>query len=174
MQDENYDYMQLDFVDLDAPPPITRRDFFKFAAGGIVVYFAAGELTLAQEGGRRGFRPQLPDDFNAFLLIGENGRVSCFTGKIEMGQGIITSLAQMLADELDVPVASVDMVMGDTDLCPWDMGTFGSMSTRLRPSVAGGGGGGARRAPATGRGGVAGSRLTIEDGPGCGGGLAST
>ena len=48
-----------------------------------------------------------------------------------MGQGIITSLAQMLADELDVPLDHVDMVMGDTDLCPWDMGTFGSMSTRF-------------------------------------------
>ena len=44
----------------------------------------------------------LPTDFNAFLRIGEDGRVTCYTGKIEMGQGIITSLAQMLADELDV------------------------------------------------------------------------
>ena len=48
-----------------------------------------------------------------------------------MGQGVVTSLAQMLADELDVPLESVDMVMGDTDLCPWDMGTFGSMTTRF-------------------------------------------
>ena len=48
-----------------------------------------------------------------------------------MGQGVVTSLAQMLADELEVSLDSVDMVMGDTDLCPWDMGTFGSMSTRF-------------------------------------------
>lgn len=48
-----------------------------------------------------------------------------------MGQGIITSLAQMLAEELDVPLNSVDMVMGDTELCPWDMGTFGSRSTKF-------------------------------------------
>ncbi|MEJ2537446.1 MAG: molybdopterin-dependent oxidoreductase, partial [Calditrichia bacterium] len=47
------------------------------------------------------------------------------------GQGVITSLAQMLADELDVSLDAVDMVMGDTDLCPWDMGTFGSMTTRF-------------------------------------------
>ena len=47
-------------------------------------------------------RGGLPTDFNAFLRIGEDGRVTCFTGKIEMGQGIITSLAQMLADELNV------------------------------------------------------------------------
>jgi len=47
-----------------------------------------------------------------------------------MGQGIITSLAQMLAEELDVPLNTVDMVMGDTALCPWDAGTFGSRSTK--------------------------------------------
>lgn len=52
-----------------------------------------------------------------------------FTGKIEMGQGIVTSLAQMLADERDVSMESVQMVMGDTDLCPWDMGTFGSLNS---------------------------------------------
>jgi nicotinate dehydrogenase subunit B len=57
--------------------------------------------------------------------------VSCLTGKIEMGQGIVTSLAQMLAEELDVPLTSVDMVMGDTDLCPYDMGTWGSLTTRF-------------------------------------------
>ena len=61
----------------------------------------------------------------------EDGRVTGFTGKVEYGQGVITSLAQMLAEELDVPLKSVDMVMGDTDLCPWDRGTFGSMTTRF-------------------------------------------
>ena len=48
-----------------------------------------------------------------------------------MGQGIVTSLAQMLADELDVPLEAVDMVMGDTDRCPFDRGTWGSLSTRV-------------------------------------------
>ncbi len=61
---------------------------------------------------RRGERP----DFNAYLRIGEDGRVTCFTGKVELGQGPITSLAQTLADELDVSLESVDMVMGDTEL----------------------------------------------------------
>jgi isoquinoline 1-oxidoreductase len=48
-----------------------------------------------------------------------------------MGQGPITSLPQMLAEELETPLDSVDIIMGDTDLCPWDMGTFGSMTTRV-------------------------------------------
>jgi len=96
--------------------------------GGIVVTFLATEPfeLLAQD-----HRRSLPSDFNAFLRIDEDGKVTCYTGKIEMGQGIITSLAQMLADELNVNFDDVSMVMGDTDLCPWDMGTFGSMSTRF-------------------------------------------
>jgi nicotinate dehydrogenase subunit B len=111
---------------------MNRRDFLKAAGGGIIILFSATVLP-AQE--RRWIRQaagtELPQDFNAFLKVGADGRVSCFTGKIEMGQGIVTSLAQMLADELDVPVDRVDMVMGDTDLCPYDMGTFGSRSTRF-------------------------------------------
>ncbi|RPI41187.1 MAG: isoquinoline 1-oxidoreductase, partial [Bacteroidetes bacterium] len=67
---------------------------------------------------------------NAFVLIGEDGKVRCFTGKIEMGQGIITSLAQQIADELDVTLDTVEMVLGDTRLCPYDMGTWGSLTTR--------------------------------------------
>ncbi len=71
-----------------------------------------------------------PTDFNAYLKIGDNGRVSVFCSKIEMGQGIITSMAQMLAEELDVAINLIDMVMGDTMLCPWDSGTTGSRSTK--------------------------------------------
>jgi isoquinoline 1-oxidoreductase len=108
---------------------ISRRQFLKAVGGGIIIFFSWEDLT-AQERRPPGYQ-NLPGDFNAFLRIGANGRVTCFTGKIEMGQGIVTSLAQMLADELDVPLDAVDMVMGDTDLCPWDMGTFGSMSTRF-------------------------------------------
>jgi nicotinate dehydrogenase subunit B len=125
----NDDYLDLDFTDNPAGLDMDRREFLKLAGGGILILFTVGDMSLfAQE--RRG-RPSLPTDFNAFLRIGEDGRVSLFTGKIEMGQGVVTSLGQMLADELDVSLDSVEMVMGDTDLCPWDMGTFGSMSTRF-------------------------------------------
>ena len=128
MKDDKY--LELDFKDRSSEFPLDRRAFLKIAGGGIFILFTVGDtLVFSQEG--RGSRQNLPSDFNAFLRIGEDGRVSCFTGKIEMGQGVITSLAQMLADELDVSLDSVDMVMGDTDLCPWDMGTFGSMTTRF-------------------------------------------
>ncbi len=108
---------------------LSRREFLKAAGGGLIILFS-WEGLLAQETRPRS-AAQLPDDFNAFLSIQADGRVKLFTGKIEMGQGIVTSLAQMLSEELDVDLASVDMVMGDTDLCPFDNGTFGSLSTRF-------------------------------------------
>ena len=114
----------------DARTSLERREFLKLAGGGLVVFFAVGEGLDAQMGGARGADGGYPDDPNAYLNVGPDGRVTCFTGKIEMGQGIVTSLAMMLAEELDVPLDAVDMVMGDTDLCPYDAGTFGSRSTK--------------------------------------------
>lgn len=104
--------------------PLSRREFMQYTGGGILVFLYMGDAMAAE--GRRG----APSDFNAFLHIAEDGKVTCFSGKIEMGQGIVTSLPHMLADELDVPLESVEMVLGDTSLCPWDRGTFGSMTTR--------------------------------------------
>ena len=106
---------------------LERREFLKLAGGGLIVFFAAGEGLALQEGARGG---GYPDDPNAYVKVGPDGRVTCFTGKIEMGQGIITSLAMMLAEELDIRLEAVDMVMGDTALCPYDAGTFGSRSTK--------------------------------------------
>jgi nicotinate dehydrogenase subunit B len=121
--------LNLESKDGETPSSLSRREFLKVVGGGIIIFFSTGDLT-AQERRPPGYQ-DLPTDFNAFLRVGTDGRVTCFTGKIEMGQGIITSLAQMLADELDVPLDVVNMVMGDTDLCPWDMGTFGSRTTRF-------------------------------------------
>ena len=126
------DRLRFDFGDAGSLGRLNRREFIKLFGGGIVVFYSVGDSLSGQEGRRGGpGRPQPPADFNAYLLIRADGRVTGLTGKIEMGQGPITSLAQELADELDVPFESVDMIMGDTDLCPWDMGTFGSMTTRF-------------------------------------------
>ncbi|TFG44552.1 MAG: hypothetical protein E4H43_00155 [Bacteroidia bacterium] len=106
-----------------------RRDFFKLLGGGIFIFFQPldpFELLDFQTQQRR----SLPSDFNAFLQIAENGMVNCYTGKVELGQGAITSLVQIMADELEVPFDRVKMVMSDTDLCPWDGGTTGSNSIR--------------------------------------------
>jgi len=111
------------------PEGIDRRDFMKRLGAGITVavamcdFEALGAMVVQQR--------ELPTDWNAFLRVAEDGSVFCYTGKIEMGQGIITSLAQMLAEELDVKVNRVKMVMGDTMLCPYDAGTWGSLTTRF-------------------------------------------
>ena len=105
--------------------PLSRREFIQGIGSGIVIFFTVGQPSARGQTRGKKERP----DFNAYLRIGEDGRVTCFTGKIEMGQGPVTSLAQTLADELDVSLGSVDMVMGDTALCPYDAGTWGSQTT---------------------------------------------
>ncbi len=64
----------------------------------------------------------------AWLHVGEDGVVTAFTGKVDVGQDNRTALSVLVAEELRVPLAAVRLVMGDTDLCPYDEGTFGSRS----------------------------------------------
>ncbi|HUK17836.1 MAG TPA: molybdopterin cofactor-binding domain-containing protein [Bryobacteraceae bacterium] len=116
---------------------MNRREFFGLVGGGILVLLVEDEL-LAQEsggGGRRGFGA-MPQDVSAWLHIGEDGVVTVYTGKVEVGQNARTSLTQAAAEELRVPPASVRLVMGDTALTPVDMGTVGSMTTpRMWPQI---------------------------------------
>ena len=129
---ENDQFSEFDFSETTSDSPINRREFLGIAGSGIFLFFTIGNASaFAQELPGRWPPRSLPTDFNAYIKIGDNGRVACYTGKIEMGQGVNTSLSQMLADELDVSIDVVDVVMGDTDLCPWDMGSLGSMTTRF-------------------------------------------
>ena len=80
------DDLDLDFQDIKPAFPLSRLAFLKVMGGGLFVFFSVGHSVLAQERPRLQRSGQsLPDDFNAFVRIGEDGRVSCFTGKIEMG-----------------------------------------------------------------------------------------
>jgi nicotinate dehydrogenase subunit B len=112
-------------------PHLSRRDFFAVLGGGIVVLLIADDADAQESGGGRGrgMREQLPEQVSAWLHIGENGVVTVFTGKVEVGQNARTSLTQAVAEELRAPADSIRMVMGDTDLTPYDMGTFGSRTT---------------------------------------------
>ncbi len=108
-----------------------RRDFVKIFGAGLVI-FAAVRNAAAQETapGPRGFHPEeLPKEIGAWLHIGEDGKVTGFVGKAEIGQNARTSLAQTIADELGVAFDNVRMVMADTALTPFDAGTFGSRTT---------------------------------------------
>jgi len=111
--------------------PVDRRDFLKLTGSGLLVLLAIDPAYGGQEGARpQAGRQGPPTDVNAYVHIGADGRVTCFSGKVELGQGPMTSLPQLMAEELDVDLSAVDVVVGDTDLCPWDMGTFGSLTIR--------------------------------------------
>src|ERR1700722_20264563 len=110
---------------------LERRDFFKLLGGGIVLLLAFDHPATAQESGRGGRGQGLPQTISASVHIGEDGTVTVFTGKTEVGQNIRTSLAQAVAEELRTPMQSIRLVMGDTDLTPYDAGTFGSRTTPL-------------------------------------------
>jgi len=122
---------------------LDRRDFFKFLGAGVVVVSVLKPAIVAQEsgGGRQRRGESLPQQIDAWLHVGENGKVTVYTGKVEVGQNIRTSLSQAVAEELRVPIDRIEMVMGDTQLTPFDMGTFGSrttptMSPQLRKAAA--------------------------------------
>jgi CO/xanthine dehydrogenase Mo-binding subunit len=105
-----------------------RREFLKVLGGGLLVCLGA-DRAWGQESGRTFGGHDLPKEISAWLHIAADGKVQVFTGKVEVGQNIRTSLAQQVAEELRVPFGCITMVMGDTDLVPWDMGTFGSRTT---------------------------------------------
>ena len=108
-----------------------RRDFIKAFGLGIVFIVPVTRAIAQQRGesGRGSGNQSLPNDIGAWIHIDENGDVTVFTGKVEVGQNTRTTLTQSVADELHVPINSVHLVMGDTDLVPFDVGTFGSRST---------------------------------------------
>jgi CO/xanthine dehydrogenase Mo-binding subunit len=110
---------------------LARRDFFKILGAGIAVFAIAKDVSAQETApGPRGFHSEeLPKEIGAWLHIGEDGTVTGFVGKAEIGQNVRTTLAQTIADELEVPFDSVHMVLGDTALTPWDAGTFGSRTT---------------------------------------------
>jgi CO/xanthine dehydrogenase Mo-binding subunit len=106
---------------------LDRRDFLRLCSGGLLVCLSGS--AVAQESGRSSRGHALPQEVSAWIHIDADGKVTVFTGKVEVGQNIRTSLAQSVAEELRVPFDAIAMTMGDTDLTPWDMGTFGSRST---------------------------------------------
>jgi CO/xanthine dehydrogenase Mo-binding subunit len=110
---------------------VDRRDFLKsFSTGLLVLMVVPQDAARAQqESGRGGGGDRMPADVNAWLHIGEDGAVTVFTGKTEIGQNIRTSLSQAVAEELKAPIAAVTLVMADTARTPFDQGTFGSRTT---------------------------------------------
>src|SRR5450759_5256384 len=115
---------------------VNRREFLEIAGAGLLIV-ATAPISDAQRGGGAG-------TLETRLHIGEDGFITVLSGKVEEGQGALTELAMVGAEELRVPLDRVRMVMGDTDQTPNDGGTSGSTTTpRTAPLV--------RRAAATAR-----------------------
>jgi nicotinate dehydrogenase subunit B len=74
---------------------------------------------------------QPPNRLEQRIVIEPDGRIVAHSGKVEYGQGIRTGFAKIVAEELSVPLEKVRVELGETDRVPWDMGTFGSMSTAM-------------------------------------------
>ena len=108
-------------------PTLNRRTFAK-ALGGIVLAFTLDPRMLRAQEAR------LPGSLNnnrmldAWIRINSNGTATICTGKVELGQGILTALAQIAAEELDLPLSSIKMISGDTAATPDEGQTAGSQS----------------------------------------------
>src|SRR5215472_2529260 len=111
----------------EATVNLTRRQFGKAAGALVLAFTLAPRLAGAQAA-------KLPGSLNnnrmldAWLRINADGSVIIFSGKVELGQGIATALAQIAAEELDLPLARVTMISGDTAETPDEGHTSGSQS----------------------------------------------
>jgi nicotinate dehydrogenase subunit B len=118
-----------------ALPAPSRREFLQ-GTGALVVGFAfgtapsAGVAAPADGMGLAPPRPLIPGAVDGFIEIGGNGRVTLFSGKVDLGQGLPTALRQMAAEELGVPFDRVDIVTGDTALTPDQGSTGGSQGVK--------------------------------------------
>jgi len=110
---------------------LSRRSFFKYMGSGIASFLVVSDLLASQV--LKGFTEEeksiAEDTIAAWIHVNENGKITVFTGKVEVGQNIRTSLAQIVAEELFVPIDNLELIMGDTHLTPYDRGTYGSLTT---------------------------------------------
>lgn len=106
---------------------MTRRQFGRSVAGLVVTFTLAPDFIGPAAAGLPGNLAAAPR-IEAWLRIAADGQATVFTGKVELGQGILTALAQIAAEELDLPLAAVRMVSGRTGVTPDEGYTTGSRS----------------------------------------------
>ena len=106
---------------------LTRRDFTA-GLGGIVLAFSLSPYGVGQEAPRLPGSLQTNRLLSAWLAINADGTATVYTGKVELGQGILTALSQIAAEELDLPLARVRIISGDTGRTPNEGQTAGSQS----------------------------------------------
>jgi CO/xanthine dehydrogenase Mo-binding subunit len=108
---------------------MSRRSFTK-GLGGIALAFSLDPSELLAQGAAAPLPGSLNNNrmLSAWLRINADGTATVFTGKIELGQGILTALSQIAAEELDLPLTRIKMISGDTGQTPNEGMTAGSQS----------------------------------------------
>ena len=109
----------------------TRREFLE-SSGALIVSFSGIASIAGIAAGQGPFGTQdrrVAGQLDSWLAIGADGRVTAYTGKCELGQGIYTAQTQLVAEELSVPLARVTLVQCDTAITPDQGTTSGSQST---------------------------------------------
>src|SRR6516225_1622928 len=114
---------------------VSRRSLLK-AGGALVVSIGtpvAFDTVLGiGEAFAQGAKPPLtPDQLSSYIAINADGTVSAFFGKMDMGQGLFVAIAQMVAEELDVPFKAVTVIMGDTATSVNQGGASGSTGIQM-------------------------------------------
>src|ERR1700758_2185222 len=101
--------MKTDEATLTETGALNRRDFLRLGGTGLVVLFSISPLDAFQQTPQPYSEapPSTPTDFNAFLQIRPDGRITCMVGRVELGQGLQTAAAQLVAEELDFPLDSI-------------------------------------------------------------------
>jgi nicotinate dehydrogenase subunit B len=115
------------------PNSVSRREVLKF--GGLIVSFALPVPLMAASNSLEPVAPDMPkvvapDRVDGFLAIDRHGNVTVFSGKVDLGTGVRTAITQIAAEELDVPMARVNVIQGDTLLTPDQGPTYGSLSVQ--------------------------------------------
>lgn len=107
---------------------ISRREFLKTSGALVVTFSLAHPLAEAAEKGKTAAKTVALDQVDGFLAIDSKGLVTLYSGKVDLGTGVRTALAQIAAEELSVPFEKVHVVEGDTALTPDQGITWGSLS----------------------------------------------
>src|SRR5216683_2530683 len=105
---------------------INRRSLLQATGALIVTFSLMPDVSWAQPAPAA--KTVSPDWVDGFLAIDVDGSVRAYSGKVDLGTGVRTALTQMVAEELDVPMARVTVVQGDTALTPDQGTTSGSLS----------------------------------------------
>ena len=106
----------------------TRREFLKNTGMLVVSFSLSSSVRMAQAESGVPSKTVALDEVDAFLAIDAKGRVTLYSGKVELGTGVRTALTQIIAEELDVPMAHVDVIEGDSALTPAQGKTWGSLT----------------------------------------------